>query len=177
MFGAIETAEGMTANALWHLLSTPGLVDRIQKDRTLIPALVEESLRLEPAAAFVDRYSTRESQLGTVAIPAGDLVTVSLLAANRDPSVFEDPDTLDLDRDNARQHVSFVQGPHGCIGLHLARLETTKALEAILDGLPALKLDGASSTAPTGLIFRKPDAVYAEWTPNGPAIHPTRTFT
>ena len=60
-------------------------------------------------------------------------------------------------------HVAFVQGPHGCIGLHLARLETTMAVNVVLDLLPSLTLDSVASTAPTGLIFCKPEAVWATW--------------
>ena len=92
MFGAIETAEGMTANALWHLLSHPEALARVRADRTLVGAVVEESLRMEPAAAVVDRYTTTDVDIGGVTIPAGDLVTISLLGANRDPETFEQPD-------------------------------------------------------------------------------------
>ena len=163
MFGAIETAEGMTANALWYLLSEDGIVERVRQDRTLVPALIDESLRLEPAATFIDRYATATTRLGSVMIPHGDLVTVSLLAANRDPAVFATPDRFDLDRSNASQHVSFVQGPHRCIGAHLARLETRCAINAVLDAFDGLRWDREASQAPTGLIFRKPHAIAATW--------------
>ena len=98
-------------------------------------------------------------------IPAGDPVTISLLAANRDPQVFERPDRFDPRRANAARHVTFARGPHRCIGLHLARMETTAAIEAALDGLGPLTLDPAASRAPSGLIFRKPAAVVARWPP------------
>lgn len=163
MFGAIETAEGMTTNALWHLLSAPDTLELVRNDRSLVPAVIEESLRLEPAAAFVDRYTTKETQLGAVVIPGGELVTTSLLAANRDPKVFDEPDTFVLHRPNVRQHVTFVQGPHACIGLHLARLETQCALHAVLDQLVDLELDLEATTPPTGVIFRKPQALQAHW--------------
>lgn len=163
MFGAIETSEGMTANVLWHLLTHPEILAQVQADRSLLGSAIEESLRLEPAAAVIDRYATADTALDDVVIPERDLVTVSLLGANRDPSVFPDPDTYDIARPNHRQHVTFVQGPHGCLGIHLARLETTAALTAVLDQLPDLQLDPAHSTAPEGLIFRKPAAVTARW--------------
>ena len=163
MFGAIETAEGMTTNALWHLLSNPEALARVRADRSLIARAIEESLRLEPAAAVIDRYATCDIEIDGARISAGDLVTVSLLAANRDPEVFEQPDRYDLDRGNSRQHVTFVQGPHGCLGLHLARMETAAAISAVLDHCPDLALDSQRSTAPHGLIFRKADAVIATW--------------
>jgi cytochrome P450 len=132
----------------------------LRADRTLIPAAVEESLRLEPAAAVVDRYATRDVELGGASIRAGDLVTASITGANRDPAVFADPDRFDLARANVRQQLAFARGPHVCIGLDLARLEAATALDALLD-LPGLRLTG--DTAPRGLVFRKPPAVYMTW--------------
>lgn len=166
MFGAIETAEAMTANAIWHLLTNGDAWAEISADRSLINDAIEESLRLEPAAAFIDRYTTDDIAIGGVTIPRGDLVSISLLAANRDPKHFADPDTFDIHRSNARQHLTFVQGPHGCLGLHLTRMETAAAINALLDIHPDLVLDHRNSLAPTGLIFRKPDRVTVTLTPN-----------
>ena len=163
MFGAIETSEGMTANLLWHLLTHPDALGRVLDDRSLLTAAIEESLRLEPAAAVVDRYTTRAVAFGGAVIPERDMVMISLLGANRDPSVFPEPDRFDIDRSNTSQHVTFVQGPHGCIGLHLARLETHAGVSAVLDGLHDISLDVAASSAPEGLIFRKPASVVASW--------------
>lgn len=163
MFGAIETSEGMTANALWHLLTHPGVLERVGKDRSLVPAVVTESLRLEPAAAVVDRYATKTARLGDATIPKREMVTISLLGANRDPATFENPDLFNIDRENANQHVTFVQGPHSCIGLHLARRETEHAINALLDALPGIVEAGSSH--PEGLIFRKPARVSAQWSP------------
>lgn len=163
MFGAIETSEGMTANAFLHLLGAPHVWDRLRSDRTLIAKAIDESLRLEPAAAVIDRYTTREVELGGVTIPERNLVTISLLGANRDPDVFDRPDEFDLDRTNLAQHVTFIQGPHTCLGLHVARAETRAAITAALDWEIAndasLELNPAETTSPTGLIFRKPTTV------------------
>ena len=84
MFGGIETTEGMIANALLHLLSSPAQLALVLADPGLVPAAVEESLRLSPAAV-VDRYATVGTRLGDTAIQAGDQVTVSITGANRDP--------------------------------------------------------------------------------------------
>jgi cytochrome P450 len=161
LFGGIETSEGMTANLLRHLLVTPGALDAVRADRSLVDAAVEESLRLEPAAARVDRYATADVELDGARIAAGDLVVVSLAAANRDPAVFDAPDEFRLDRPNGRGHVAFAQGPHACLGAQLARMETRAALEAVLDGLPALEL--AASSDVVGTIFRKPAALHVRW--------------
>ena len=163
MFGAIETSEAMTANALWHLFTHPDVLDRLRADQTLLPDVIVESLRLEPAASWVDRYTTTDVVLGDVEIPSGELVTINLLAANRDPNVFHDPDTFNIDRPNHAQHVTWAQGPHTCLGLHVAKAETAAVIEALLDAEEELQavfeLDAAMSRAPSGLIFRKPESL------------------
>jgi len=161
LFGGIETSEGMTSNLLHHLLADPDQLASVRADRSLIDAAVEESLRLEPAAARVDRYATADVELEGASIRDRDLVIVSLAAANRDPQHFPDPDRFDVLRANSRSHVTFAQGPHACIGAQLARLETRATLNAVLDLLPGIELVGAVET--TGVVFRKPVAVNASW--------------
>ena len=162
MFGGIETSEGMTTSVFWHLLTNPDGMAAVRANRSLGANAIEESLRLEPAAGRVDRYATVDTEVARAAIRKGDLVIVSLTAANRDPSTFPDPDRFDLGRPNSRSHVAFAQGPHACIGSHLARLETQAALDAALDGWPGMYLaDGA--TPPTGVVFRKPRSLPVVW--------------
>ena len=98
LFGGIETTEAMIANALLHVLENPDQELLLRAAPPLVNAAVEESLRLEPAAAVIDRYAARDTELGGVSIPAGDLVTLSLAGANRDPAVFGDPDRFDVRR-------------------------------------------------------------------------------
>jgi cytochrome P450 len=162
MFGGIETSEGMTTSLFWHVLTTPGALAAILADRSLVANAVEESLRLEPAAGRVDRYATEDVDIGGATIRAGDLVIVSLTAANRDPDTFPDPDAFDIGRPNARQHVTFAQGPHACVGLHLARLEAAAALDAALRSWRGLSLD-AGATEPSGVVFRKPRHLPVAW--------------
>jgi cytochrome P450 len=157
LFGGIETTEGMIANALWHLLTNPGQLALVRAEPQLLPNAVEESLRLEPAAATIDRYATRDAD----PIRAGDLVSVSIAAANRDPAVFDEPDRFDVRRPNAKLHLAFAHGPHVCIGMHLARLEAHTGVRVALDRLPGLRL--AEPTAPRGLVFRKPPALRVDW--------------
>jgi cytochrome P450 len=163
LFGGIETTEGMIANAMLHLLSSPGEFELVQADRGLIPAAIEESLRLEPAAAVVDRYTTSDTQLGEARIRAGDQVTVSIAGANRDPAVFADPDRFDVRRINAAKHLAFAHGPHFCLGAHLARLEALIAVATLLDLLPGLRLDERYPATPRGLVFRKPTDLRVRW--------------
>ena len=164
MFGGIETTEGMIANALLHLLAHPAELALVEADRGLLRNAIEESLRLEPAAAVIDRYSTTDAALGGASIAAGDLVRISIAAANRDPHVFTEPDRFDVRRTNARRHVAFAHGPHVCIGMHLARLEAHTAIGRLLDRLPGLRLDPERLSAPQGLVFRKPPSLHVLWT-------------
>jgi cytochrome P450 len=168
MFGGIETTEGMIANAVLHLLSHAGELELVRADPGLIPAAIEESLRLEPAAAVVDRYATRDVQLGGALVRAGDQVTVSLAAANRDPRIFDRPDEFRIRRPDANRHLAFAHGPHFCLGAHLARLEAQVSVATLLDLLPRLRLDDRyppASRDPRGLVFRKPPALRVRWDP------------
>jgi cytochrome P450 len=162
MFGGIETTEGMICNAVLHLLGHPAQLAGVAADRRLVASAVQESLRLEPAAAVVDRYATADVTLAGAAIRRGDLVTVSLAGAGRDPAFFPDPDRFDLHRENARQNLAFAHGPHFCLGAHLARAETHAAVSALLR-LPGLRLDPAHRPAPRGVVFRKPPALHVQW--------------
>jgi cytochrome P450 len=161
-FGGIETSEGMTTTLFWHLLTNPSQLAALTADRSLGANAVEESLRLEPAAARVDRYATSDTELAGAFIRRGDLAIVSLTAANRDPATFTNPAEFDISRPNARSHLTFAQGPHACVGVHLARLETQSALDAVLDGWPGIRID-TGSTPPTGVIFRKPRSLAVRW--------------
>ena len=163
MFGGIETTEGMIANAVLHLLANPDQLARLEAEPQLLAGAVEESLRLEPAAAVLDRYATRDVGFGGAAIRRGDLVRISVTAANRDPGVFPDPDRFDLERPNAARHLAFARGPHVCIGMHLARLEAHVAVGRLLARLPGLRLEPGRPSAPRGLVFRKPPELRVVW--------------
>jgi cytochrome P450 len=163
MFGGIETTEGMISNAVLHLLGQPAARDAVAADERLAANAVEESLRLEPAAAVVDRYATADVGLDDAAIRRGDPVTVSLAGAGRDPAFFPEPDRFDLRRENARQNLAFAHGPHFCLGAHLARAEASAAILALLRALPGLRLDPARRAAPRGVVFRKPAELQVLW--------------
>jgi cytochrome P450 len=163
LFGGIETTEGMIATAALYLLADPAHAEAARAEPDLLGAAIDESLRLEPAAAVVDRYATADVVLGEAEIARGDLVRLSITAANRDPAVFADPDVYDPGRPNLRRHVAFAQGPHVCVGVHLARLEARAALRALLARLPGLVLDPARPAVIRGLVFRKPPRLDVVW--------------
>ena len=135
----------------------------MRADRSLIANAVEESLRLEPAAARVDRYATADTELAGASIRRGDLVIVSLTAANRDPATFPDPDRFDLSRPNSRSHLAFAQGP-----ARLRRASTWPGWRPSRRSTPcwmggrASGLD-AGATPPSGVVFRKPRSLPVRW--------------
>ncbi|MGZ4175835.1 MAG: cytochrome P450 [Solirubrobacteraceae bacterium] len=186
LFGGIETTEGMIATAALHLLVERGRAgaagagaagagaggaadaagaDAARAEPSVLSAAIDESLRLEPAAAVIDRYATADVTLGDAAIGHGELVRLSITGANRDPAVFADPDVFDPQRPNLRRHVAFAQGPHGCVGIPLARLEARTALGALLGRLPRLRLDPERPAEVRGLVFRKPQRLDVVWDP------------
>jgi cytochrome P450 len=170
MFGGIETTEGMISNAVLHLLSHPAALAGVAADRSLLPAVAAESLRLEPAAAVVDRYATADAELAGALIRRGDLVRVSIAGANRDPAVFDRPDEFTPGRPGPQHNLGFARGPHFCPGAQLASAETAAAVGALLDLLPGLRLDPGRPAAPRGLVFRKPPELHVRWdAPAGPA--------
>jgi cytochrome P450 len=111
----------------------------------------------------IDRYATEDLELGGAQIAAGELVRVSITAANRDPAVFSDPDEFELDRPNPRRHLAFAQGPHVCLGIHLARLEARAAVAGLLSRFPRLRLDPERPAEIRGLVFRKPPELHVRW--------------
>jgi cytochrome P450 len=153
----------MITNAVAQLLADREQRALAEGDGAALANAIEESLRLEPAAAVVDRYATADVRLADADIARGDLVSVSVAAANRDPATFPDPDRFDIRRANASQHLAFARGPHVCIGMHLARLEAHAAVGRLLVRLPGLRLDPGHPSAARGLVFRKPPALRVLW--------------
>jgi cytochrome P450 len=154
-----ETTFRLIGNMLVALLTDRERYERVRADRSLVPWAVEETLRWETSVLMVSRQATRGVEIGGVPVPADGFVSVVVASANRDERHYEHPDDFDLDR-RADDHLAFGFGRHHCLGYHLARLEARVALDAILDRLPALRLDPeAPPPAITGLAFRSPKAL------------------
>ncbi|SMD13067.1 cytochrome P450 family protein [Lentzea albidocapillata] len=145
-----ETTVNLIGNAVLSLLRNPDQL-QILKDRPeLIPASTEEFLRLEgPVNVATFRYTREDLELGGVTVPAGEILMVSLVAANRDPAKYADADKLDVTR-SAQGHVAFGHGIHFCLGAPLARLEFDVALTQLLDRFPNLTL----AAEPETLVWR-----------------------
>ena len=159
----VETTYRSSGNLLVALLTQPELLEAVHADRGLVRGAIEEGLRWEPPISSVVRLAVRESALGGVEIPSGTNVNVSVAAANRDPVHYPDPDRFDPTRKHIT-HLTFGGGPHLCLGMHLARMETTVALNTLLDRLPDLRLDPCAPPPKiAGIAFRSPAALPVEF--------------
>jgi cytochrome P450 len=163
MFGGIETIQAAIMNTLLLLLRDPAQLEAVHADRALLSSAVEESLRLIPPVAFIERWTSGPTTIGTVDLGPGEFLGASVLAANRDPRAFPDPLRYDVHRENARRHLAFSFGEHFCLGAHLARLEVTEALGRLLDRLPGLRL--VDCEEPAGFAFRRPARLELAWRP------------
>jgi cytochrome P450 len=114
------------------------------RDFALVPGAVAESLRYEPAVASFMRVTLEDIDLDGCVVPRGRMVSLSTMAAMRDPAVYSDPDTFDIRRaDQLRRHLVFGRSTHRCLGEVLAVVELEEALAALTSRLPDLRLVGA----------------------------------
>jgi cytochrome P450 len=135
-----QTPTHLVANGLAALLAHPDQLAALRADPALMPGAVEELMRwCGPQLMTFPRYAVRDAEVAGVPIAEGEPVCVSVVAANRDPRVFADPDRLDLTRTPGGQ-LGFAHGPHFCLGAGLARTQTEVALRALLDRFPELAL-------------------------------------
>jgi cytochrome P450 len=139
ILGGLETTTNTLGGSLAHLAQDPELQERLRENPELVPAAVEEFLRLYGPTSYLTRYVTEDTQLAGISIKQGQRVALSFAAANRDPEVFGDPDDFRLDREHNR-HYAFGIGPHRCMGSNLARLVLDEALKAVLARLREIQL-------------------------------------
>jgi cytochrome P450 len=145
-----QTPGNLIANAVEALLLHPDQLELLRDDPSLMPRAVEELLRwCTPQLLTVPRFTAEDVEIGGVAIPEGERVTVSMLSANRDPAAFPDPDRLDLTRAlGSLSRLAFAHGAHFCLGAAFARVELDVALTGLLRRFPDLRLAGEPQRAP-----------------------------
>ncbi len=154
LFGAIETIQASVMNTLYLLAQHPDQEAAAMDDRALLAGAQEEARRLIPPVSFIERWSAAPVTIAGVEVAPHEFIGVSVLAANRDPAHFADPLRFDITRSNASRSLSFSFGVHACLGLHLARAQTSGAINALWDRLGRLRVVEAAE--PEGFAFRKP---------------------
>ncbi|MBV1688923.1 cytochrome P450 [Novosphingobium sp. G106] len=158
-----DTSYNGFSTVLCALLNHPDQFEEVKYNRNLIGAAIEEGLRWNCPVPMIARTPHHEIELSGIVIRPGDHMSVMLAAANRDENAFDRPDEFDISR-ASRSHAAFGYGPHICIGQHLARLEMSNALNALLDRLPKLRRDDRyPSPEVTGFGLRGPQQLHVRF--------------
>ena len=135
-----ETTVRLLSSAMMFIAEDPDLQERLRRERDLIPNFIEETLRVESPVKGDFRLSKVTTTVGDQPVPAGTTLMLINAAANRDPRQYEAPATFDVDRANARTHLSFGRGPHTCPGAPLARAEARVSIERLLDHMADIRI-------------------------------------
>ncbi|MFJ6382418.1 cytochrome P450 [Kitasatospora sp. NPDC092039] len=143
-----QTTVNLIANGVHALLGHPEQLAALRADPRLLPGAIEEVLRYESPFGIASlRRTTEPVTIAGTTIPAGEFVQIALLAANRDPAVFADPDRFDITRPDATRHLAFGHGIHHCLGAQLGRLQAEVAFGELLRRFPALRLAEPAAAA------------------------------
>jgi cytochrome P450 len=162
LVAGIDTTWSSIGSAIWHLATHPDDRRRLVEEPELLPTAVEEFLRVYSPVTMA-RLATEDVAVNGVTIPAGSRVLMNFPAANRDPEVFPDPDTVVIDR-ALNRHVAFGIGIHRCAGSNLARMEMQVALAAFLERIPDFELDDSSPVTWVGGQVRGPRSIPLSFT-------------
>jgi cytochrome P450 len=160
---ATETTARQFLNTMVSLLERPALLAKIRADRALLTPALREAERYDGPMVVQPRLCTRDTEIRGVHIPAGSAILLCLASGNRDEEAFPDPDSFRIDRDGPHT-LTFGYGVHLCPGMKTSRIEIGALFEALLDGLPNLRLD-PDHPAPEVHNFhmRSPSAVHVVW--------------
>ena len=139
LMAGFETTRNLIGNGMLALLRNPHQMQRLRSDRELLDPAIDELLRYDSPGQLNGRRAREDVELGGKRIPAGDVVISVIGAANRDPEVFDDPDTLDIGR-REQSHLSFGRGIHYCLGAALAVMEARIVFTAVLDRFASIRL-------------------------------------
>jgi cytochrome P450 len=163
LFAGHETTTTLIANTLRLLLGHQEQWKQLVLDPAGIPGAIDEVLRFSPSIVAWRRKATKAATIGGIAVPEGANVLLVMGSANRDEARFDDPDTFDITRSNAREHLSFGFGIHYCLGSLLAKLQTRIVVEELVRQVPRLRLGNDPVHFGENLSFRAPLAVPVSW--------------
>jgi cytochrome P450 len=142
IFGAgQDTSAKLLCNAMRYIVDVPGLQDQLRADLSLIPAMLEEVLRLEGSTKQLARLARRDTKIGDLPVKAGTKTLIGISGGNRDPQRWENPHAFQMDRPKIREHIAFGRGKHVCAGAPLARVEVRVMLEKFLAMTSNIDLD------------------------------------
>jgi len=159
-----ETTTAQISNTLLHWLTDRDQWETLCKHPEHVPQAIEESMRYDPSVCTWRRFTRKDSMINGVEIPENANLLLMLNSANRDVSVFPAPDTIEITRDNVRDHLAFGYGIHYCVGAPLARLEMGILLETLTQTLPNMRLVPDQTINYTrNLSFRGPVKLMVEW--------------
>jgi cytochrome P450 len=159
----LETTYRSSGNLLYLLLMHPEQLAMVYRDRTLLPAAIEEGLRCETPLTTVVRTTTQDVEMGGKTIPSGAQVDLCMGSANHDGTRWTHPDRFDILRPR-QAHIAFAGGIHMCLGMHLARLETRVMLNSLFDRVANLALVPGEDARIVGLTFRSPNRLPVTFT-------------
>lgn len=148
---SLDTTIFATGHMLDQLGRDPQQWERLKLDPLLISNAIDETVRYESPIRSFTRVTTQDCEVAGVAVAAGRRLLVIYASANRDEAKWDDPDRFDIGRPDAREHLGFGKGRHVCAGQHLARLEMTSLLKAMLRHFPAFTV-GAPTIQPNNLL-------------------------
>ncbi len=164
-FAGHEAVTALICNTLLCLLPRRHAWAAICEDHSLIPNVVEEVLRFNSSQIAWRRITTRDTAIAGIDVPAGTTIFLNFASANRQGDIFHNPDSFDIDRSNANQHISFGKGVHYCLGAKLARFEVQMVTEILAQRLPSLRLvEGQPLDYFPNITFRGPTELPVTWT-------------
>lgn len=164
LFAGHETTSTFMGNYVLTMMDNRDAWDEIKADPSKIPNAVEEMLRYMPSVVGWRRKARTATTVGAVDLPAGAEVLMITGSANRDESHFPAGEKLDINRANARTHLSFGYGIHYCLGFQLAKMEAAVLLRQLSERFPSLRLaPGFTAEYHRNLGFRVPKSVLVEW--------------
>jgi cytochrome P450 len=160
--GGLQEPRDLIALTLWALFRHPEQLGEVRRDRSLVKAAVEETLRWAGPVGTSTRQTTRGVSLGGADLEEGALIGAVLSSANRDPRHWSDPDRFDIHRREGA-HLAFAAGTHFCLGAWFGRHLARVSLDILLDRLPGLSPDPDRPTTLSGWEFRAPDSLWTRW--------------
>lgn len=160
---ASETTSRSFAILMHLMLTKPELMARLKADRSLLRPALDESVRFDPVATFKVRETQSDVNIGGVDIPKGSIIQPCVASANRDETVFENPDVYDIDR-KQMPSFGFGFGAHLCLGMWLAKAEIEEAIDLILDHMPNVRFNPDYPIPEIrGVHLRGPDVLHVTW--------------